>query len=159
MIYQTCLFVCQIILDLQARGIDIPMLDNVINYNFPSKPKLFVHRVGRVARAGRSGTAYSLLSPDELPYLLDLHLFLGKAVTLATPGSEERSGVLGSVPHSVLGEEDEFIQQIHQTSSDLVSGERMPLSMCGFISVVANYPAQNSQLLKTLSIFPSILYI
>lgn len=30
----------------QARGIDIPMLDNVVNYNFPAKPKLFVHRVG-----------------------------------------------------------------------------------------------------------------
>jgi len=29
----------------QARGIDIPMLDNVVNYNFPAKPKLFVHRV------------------------------------------------------------------------------------------------------------------
>ena len=71
---------------LQARGIDIPMLDNVINYNFPSKPKLFVHRVGRVARAGRTGTAHSFVAPDEVPYLLDLHLFLGKPLT--TNGDE-----------------------------------------------------------------------
>ena len=35
------------ILCLQARGIDIPMLDNVINYNFPAKAKLFIHRVGK----------------------------------------------------------------------------------------------------------------
>lgn len=53
---------------MQARGIDIPILENVINYNFPAQPKLFVHRVGRVARAGRSGTAYSLIANDEVKF-------------------------------------------------------------------------------------------
>uniref|UniRef100_A0AAA9S5F1 ATP-dependent RNA helicase DDX54 n=1 Tax=Bos taurus TaxID=9913 RepID=A0AAA9S5F1_BOVIN len=80
-----------IVTDLAARGLDIPLLDNVINYSFPAKGKLFLHRVGRVARAGRSGTAYSLVAPDEVPYLLDLHLFLGRALTLARP-PEEPSG-------------------------------------------------------------------
>ena len=44
-----------LVTNLAARGIEIPMLHNVINYNFPAKSKLFVHTVGRVASAGRSG--------------------------------------------------------------------------------------------------------
>uniref|UniRef100_A0A8C6ECD5 ATP-dependent RNA helicase DDX54 n=1 Tax=Moschus moschiferus TaxID=68415 RepID=A0A8C6ECD5_MOSMO len=100
-----------IVTDLAARGLDIPLLDNVINYSFPAKGKLFLHRVGRVARAGRSGTAYSLVAPDEVPYLLDLHLFLGRALTLARPpeeptGTEGRDGVLGRVPQGVVDDED-----------------------------------------------------
>eukprot|EP00731_Ephydatia_muelleri_P010952 Em0005g1538a len=105
-----------LVTDVAARGIDIPTLDNVINYNFPPKPKLFVHRVGRVARAGRSGTAFSLVSIDEVPYLLDLHLFLGRPLQLAR-GQEGMSGekkdVFGSVPWDILSEQEEFMKMAH----------------------------------------------
>lgn len=73
-----------IVTDVAARGLDIPKLDNVVNFNFPAKAKLFVHRVGRVARAGNYGTAYSLVAQDELAYVNELFEFLDKPIRIAS---------------------------------------------------------------------------
>ncbi|CUM64251.1 uncharacterized protein PRCAT00001848001 [Priceomyces carsonii] len=73
-----------VVTDVAARGIDIPVLANVINYTLPGSSKIFVHRVGRTARAGNKGWAYSIVNEKELPYLLDLELFLGKKVLLTS---------------------------------------------------------------------------
>lgn len=100
-----------IVTDIAARGIDIPMLDNVINYDFPMTSKLFVHRVGRAARAGRSGTAYSLVAYDEMPYMLDVHLFLGRQPSNTCPdGSnidDPATVVYGSIPAQFIEPECE----------------------------------------------------
>ncbi|XP_062445896.1 ATP-dependent RNA helicase DDX54 [Rhea pennata] len=120
---------CPVLLvtDVAARGLDIPMLDNVINYSFPAKAKLFLHRVGRVARAGRSGTAYSLVAPDEMPYVFDLHLFLGRPLILA--GAQEMpvdaGGVLGRVPQSLVDDEECLLLTDHEGSLDLQSLRRV----------------------------------
>uniref|UniRef100_A0AAX7U7J8 ATP-dependent RNA helicase DDX54 n=2 Tax=Haplochromini TaxID=319058 RepID=A0AAX7U7J8_ASTCA len=109
-----------LVTDVAARGIDIPLLDNVINYNFPSKAKLFLHRVGRVGRAGRSGTAYSLICPDEMPYVYDLHLFLGRPVQFASPEhTQDSEGVFGRVPQSILDDESAHLITSHENSLDL----------------------------------------
>lgn len=63
--------------DVAARGIDIPNLNCVINYNFPSSGKNYVHRVGRSARAGSYGLCVSIIEGDELPYCLDVMLHIG----------------------------------------------------------------------------------
>ncbi|PRD36562.1 UNVERIFIED_CONTAM: Ddx54 [Trichonephila clavipes] len=110
-----------LVTDIAARGIDIPLLDNVINYSFPAKAKLFVHRVGRVARAGRSGKAFSLVAPDEMAYLLDLHLFLGKPITWAKLDMQEEDGISGTVPQSVIDGEIDLLQNWHDLSLDLKS--------------------------------------
>lgn len=82
-----------VVTDVAARGVDIPMLANVINFTMPVSSKIFVHRVGRTARAGNRGWAYSIVSESELPYLLDLELFLGKKVLL-TPMYEAASKLM-----------------------------------------------------------------
>ena len=68
-----------IVTDVAARGIDIPLLNNVVNFDFPATKtvKLFVHRVGRAARQGRTGTTFSFVTADELPFLVDVCLFIG----------------------------------------------------------------------------------
>ncbi|PYP84988.1 MAG: hypothetical protein DMF61_18205 [Blastocatellia bacterium AA13] len=51
--------------DVAARGIDIDGLSHVVNYDVPSTPENYLHRVGRTARAGRDGSALTLVSPEE----------------------------------------------------------------------------------------------
>lgn len=82
-----------VVTDVAARGVDIPLLANVINYSLPGSSKIFIHRVGRTARAGNRGWAFSIVSENELPYLLDLELFLGKKILL-TPMYESSCQIL-----------------------------------------------------------------
>ena len=80
-----------VVTDLAARGIDLPLLSNVINFHFPASPKLFVHRCGRAARAGRIGFAFSLVESEELGFAVDVHTLLGKRLVVG--GSSEREDV------------------------------------------------------------------
>jgi superfamily II DNA/RNA helicase len=83
-----------VVTDVAARGLDIPLLDNVINFDFPDKAKLFVHRVGRVARQGRPGCALSLVSSSDIPYMLDLLLFLSRPANNVYVAPTGASGAL-----------------------------------------------------------------
>ena len=112
-----------IVTDVAARGIDIPMLDYVINFNFPAQPKLFVHRVGRVARAGEYGNSFSLITNDELPYMHELHEFLGKQIRFSRDDiePEDWNEVYGSVPQSVIDIEKDALKALIDSKIELVN--------------------------------------
>ena len=127
-----------IVTDVAARGIDIPLLDNVVNWDFPPKPKIFVHRVGRAARAGRTGTAFSFVTSEDMPYLLDLHLFLSKPIR-AAPTEEEvlqdpdevmskidqivanKGTVYGRLPQTVIDLVSDRVRELVDSSAELAS--------------------------------------
>ncbi|GMN01723.1 DEAD/DEAH box helicase [Erythrobacter sp. MTPC3] len=58
--------------DVAARGIDIPGVSHVLNYELPNVPEQYVHRIGRTARAGREGIAIAFCAEDERSYLKDI---------------------------------------------------------------------------------------
>jgi superfamily II DNA/RNA helicase len=66
--------------DIAARGIDVDGISHVINFDLPNIPESYVHRIGRTARAGAAGTAISLCSRDELPYLRDIEKLIRAAI-------------------------------------------------------------------------------
>jgi ATP-dependent RNA helicase DeaD len=67
--------------DVAARGLDIDDISHVFNYDLPEDPELYVHRVGRTARAGKTGIAISLLTSRELWRLRRIEGFSKQAVT------------------------------------------------------------------------------
>jgi ATP-dependent RNA helicase RhlE len=64
--------------DIAARGIDVDGIRMVVNYDVPTDPEVYVHRVGRTARAGARGLALTLISPDEWLLMADVEKLIGK---------------------------------------------------------------------------------
>ncbi len=77
--------------DIAARGIDVPKISHVINFDLPNEPESYVHRIGRTARAGGSGVALSFCDSSELAYLRDIERLLGRSLEAEgeVPSQEE----------------------------------------------------------------------
>jgi ATP-dependent RNA helicase DDX54/DBP10 len=114
-----------VVTDVAARGIDIPVLANVINYDFPPQPKIFVHRVGRTARAGQRGWSYSLVRDTDTPYLLDLQLFLAKRLLLGCEGAESpnyaEDVIVGALARDRLESNCEWVSKLLSDNDDLTA--------------------------------------
>ncbi len=69
--------------DVAARGLDIPDVRHVYNFDLPNVPANYVHRIGRTARAGRDGAAIAYCAPGEMGQLRDIEKTLGQAIPVA----------------------------------------------------------------------------
>jgi ATP-dependent RNA helicase RhlE len=80
--------------DVSARGIDIPDVEYVVNYDLPGKAENYVHRVGRTGRATKRGTAISFCSPEEKPLLEEIELFMDNPVEVIKISKNEYSDIV-----------------------------------------------------------------
>ncbi len=80
---------CLVATDVAARGIDISDLNMVINYDLPTEAENYVHRIGRTARAGKSGTAYSLCSEQDVYSLPDIEKYLEAKIPAVVPADDD----------------------------------------------------------------------
>ncbi|KAL5490313.1 RRP3 [Sanghuangporus weigelae] len=75
--------------DVASRGLDIPSVDAVINYDIPSHSKDYIHRVGRTARAGRAGKSITLVSQYDVELIQRIEAVIGKKMELWPTDAEE----------------------------------------------------------------------
>ena len=68
--------------DIAARGIDVDDISHVVNFDLPNVPETYVHRIGRTARAGREGVAFSFCDAEEREYLRDIEKLIRRSIPI-----------------------------------------------------------------------------
>jgi ATP-dependent RNA helicase DeaD len=96
--------------DVAARGLDIPAVSHVINYDVPEDPDSYVHRIGRTGRMGREGEAITLVSPRELRQLRFIERMIGRRIkpmrvpSLADVEARRRQAFKDSIVKALSGD-------------------------------------------------------
>jgi ATP-dependent RNA helicase RhlE len=102
--------------DVSARGIDIPDVDYVVNYDLPDLPENYVHRVGRTGRGEKKGLAVSFCSPEEKEILEQIETYLTKPVKILEINSLEYTETR-MLTHEKTDKWKELMQEIEQAEN------------------------------------------
>jgi ATP-dependent RNA helicase RhlE len=102
--------------DISARGIDVPNVPYVINYDLPDEARNYVHRVGRTGRGVHEGVAVSFCSKEEMPRLEEIQAFLNKKIEVLKMGKEDYALAVTSVresddPMALIREHEAWLQK------------------------------------------------
>ncbi|XP_043223272.1 probable ATP-dependent RNA helicase DDX49 isoform X1 [Amphibalanus amphitrite] len=105
--------------DVGSRGLDIPLVDMIINYDLPTIPKEYIHRVGRTARAGRRGQAVSLVTPTDLHLMKEIETTIGRELQQREVDDKEVLAILTEVQVTKRA------QELKVTDSEIVERRRI----------------------------------
>ena len=108
--YRADEFAILIATDVSARGIDVPGVDYVINYDLPVKTENYVHRVGRTGRGNNRGTAISYCSVEERPKLAEIEGFLEKPISEIRLGKKGYSHTVEVLSRTTPSASDTFAE-------------------------------------------------
>ena len=86
--------------DIAARGIDVDGITHVINYEVPNVAENYVHRIGRTARAGQSGTAISFVTLEEKSFIRDIEKTIGQKIPVISDQPYHSTGIEKALPMS-----------------------------------------------------------
>jgi len=113
--------------DVAARGLDIPLIQHVINYDLPQVPEDYVHRIGRTARAGTEGSALTFLTPDDRSMWNEISKLIDPNFKPAPRGArgDSRGGKKGKAPYNKKRKfRDEKKSSYGRSSSSSRDGEK-----------------------------------
>ena len=105
--------------DVSARGIDIPDVQIVVNYDLPEYTENYVHRVGRTGRGTKKGLAFSFCSPEEAPLLREIQGFLGSDIKRLEIDDTSREAIVDLTKTKPL-----TMDGIEQNLEQLIRGKR-----------------------------------
>jgi ATP-dependent RNA helicase DeaD len=114
--------------DVAARGIDVPRVSHVLNFDIPYDPEAYVHRIGRTGRAGRTGKAILFVAPREKRLLYAIEKSTKQPITeMELPSGSEVS--------------DKRIQQFNQVLTEALTSQKLDY----FDNILAQYSAENDR--------------
>ena len=112
--------------DIAARGIDVTQVSHVINYDIPSTPEAYIHRIGRTGRATRSGEAFTLITGDDKDMVRAINKTIGASIERRTLADFDYNAVPSTpqrrVPHRTRGHQTQRSKPAHEPKGRVRKG-------------------------------------
>lgn len=151
--------------DVAARGIDIENITHVINYDIPMEKESYVHRTGRTARAGKSGKAITLVTPNEHKWVKDIEGYIGfelpqmkapseDAVAYARPAFEQK---LGKQQVRKAGKTEVMNRNIMKLYFN--GGKKKKLRAVDFVGTIARLEGMTADDIGIITIQDNVTYV